>query len=104
MINQFTKDDLFDTVIEIDEMFHTCLKSDSEKVHFMDCDTCPYSIMNNNHKSIVRNIHADYVSGCTYRFQKLISEWDDDKDKVIDIKFDPEYKILRVKSDWKRSA
>ena len=98
---EFSITDLYDEIPEVyvnDVWSVACPDENGKWVHFENCHCCKYSANSFSKDSVgivcpiptVRktvNITA-YNCWCLYRFQNVLKDWDLEKDKLIDLKYD----------------
>ena len=105
--DHFTVADIQDALISVNGYYFACPRREGKRVCFENCDCCEYSTMCVSNDSIgisfrdlylkrPDKIHAAYVSGCLYRFKDIIENWDLDKDKVLDIKYNTDFRITNI--------
>ena len=103
---QYTIADIQDLLVESNGIYYPCPKTDGGMC-FENCDCCKYSICCVDKDSIGKKyhdlyydrpeyLHTSYISGCLYRFKDIIKNWDIENDKVINVKYDDEYKITEL--------
>ena len=100
--------DVYDTLIEQDEQYYPCFACSSMHVPYENCDTCKYSIncistdsigckLYDMYKQTRFKVDAPYVSGCLFRFQDILDGWDVENDKVLEVEYDDEFRVKRIK-------
>lgn len=103
----FSIADVQDTLIEVRERYSPCYINKSGSENYEKCDICRYSTKCLNSEAIGKvfydlyqirseKVKAEYTSGCLYRFQDILCDWDIQNDKVLSITYDQEYRVKEL--------
>lgn len=104
---KYTIADVQDLLIECNGVYYPCFAKNNSGECFENCDCCKYSVRCITADSIGKKYremynerpkksHASYESGCLYRFVDILEDWNLENDRVTDVVYDDEYKILEL--------